>query len=419
MDSLVVDGLGKRYNLGRESEGKAARSLWQRIKSPLGSAEPSASAREFWALKNVSFRVEPGTILGVIGPNGAGKTTLLKILAHVITPTAGRVVGVGRVVSLLELGAGFDPDLPARDNILMNAAILGISRHEAQHRIPEILEFAEVEQFVTNPLRHYSSGMYLRLAFSVAIHMNPQILLADEILAVGDSVFQERCLQKVAELGRNGLTVLFVSHDMDAILRICNRVMWLHSGELRRLGDPEEVVDEYQNAVWSQADIGQSERGRRSNRLAEILSVRLSSASGRDIGGAPASEDVFIKIRFRTTKSNLTVKCALDLSTKGQLIFRTSDEQARRLGEAGVYEALAKIPRDLLAELPYVAAVGCIFKKDDETKEYPLVIYNALSFLVYATELGELPSSGRLDRVGFIAPKLEWTVREEVPVVRA
>ena len=418
MDSLVVDGLGKCYALGRETDGKATRSVWQRLKSPLGS-DPAGVAREFWALKDVSFRVEPGTILGVIGANGAGKTTLLKILARVITPTTGRVVGVGRVVSMLELGAGFDPDLPARENILMNAAIVGITRHEAQERIPEILEFAEVDRFVSSPLRHFSSGMYLRLAFSVAIHMNPQILLADEILAVGDSAFQERCLQKVTELGRRGLTVLFVSHDMDAILRICNRVMWLNRGELRKAGDPEEVVDEYQNAVWSEADIAPSERGRRSNRLAEILSVRLVSAAGRDIGGAPSSEDVFIKIRFRTVRPNLLVKCALDLATRGTLIFRTSDAEARPLREPGVYEALARIPRDLLAELTYVATVGCIFRKEDELKEFPLLVYNALSFMVYATGQPDIPTSGRLDRVGVIAPRLEWTVREEVPVVRA
>ena len=419
MDSLVVDALGKCYNLGRESEGKSSRSFWQRLRSPFGGEAKVSSTREFWALKDVSFRVEPGTILGVIGPNGAGKTTLLKILAHVIAPTTGRAVGMGRVVSLLELGAGFDQDLAAHDNILMNAAILGVSRAEAQRRIPDILAFAEVEQFVASPLRHYSSGMYLRLAFSVAIHMNPQILLADEILAVGDSAFQERCLQKVAELGRSGLTVLFVSHDMDAILRVCSRVMWLHGGQLRRIGDPEEVVDEYQNAVWSHADIGQFERGRRSNRLAEILSVRLVSADGRDIGGAPASEDVFIRIRFRTVKTGLTVKCALDLSTKGTLIFRTTDAQARSLGDAGVYEALARIPRDLLAELTYVATIGCIFVKVGEPKEYPLIVYNALSFLVYSTARPDLPASGQLDRVGFIAPRLEWTVREEAPVVRA
>ena len=413
MDSLVAEGLGKCYVLSRDSEGKSSRSLWKRLKSPLGDSDASSRTRDFWALRDVGFRVEPGTILGVIGPNGAGKTTLLKILARVITPTTGRVVGVGRVVSLLELGAGFDPDLPAHENILMNAAILGIPRAEAQRRIKDILAFAEVEQFVESPLRHYSSGMYLRLAFSVAIHMNPQILLADEILAVGDQAFQERCLQKVAELGRDGLTVLFVSHDMDAIMRICNRVMWLHQGALRRLGDPEEVVDEYQNAIWSQADIAQSERGRRSNRLAELLSVRLASSAGRDIGGAPISEDVYIKTRFRTVKGGMTVKCALDLHTKGQLIFRTADTEARPLPEVGTYEALAKIPRDLLAELPYVATVSCIFKKDGEPKEYPLVAYNALQFLVYGTDLPDASASGRLDRVGFIAPRLEWTVRQE------
>ena len=413
MDSLVAEGLGKCYILSRDSEGKSPRSFWRWLKNPLGDSESSAKTRDFWALRDVSFRVEPGTILGVIGPNGAGKTTLLKILARVITPTTGRVVGVGRVVSLLELGAGFDPDLPAHDNILMNAAILGIPRAEAQRRIKDILEFAEVEQFTGSPLRHYSSGMYLRLAFSVAIHMNPQILLADEILAVGDQAFQERCLQKVAELGRDGLTVLFVSHDMDAIMRICNRVMWLHQGAIRKLGDPEEVVDEYQNAVWSQADIAQSERGRRSNRYAEVLSVRLVSSTGKDIGGAPVSEDVFIKTRFRTNKPNLTVKSALDLSTKGQLIFRTADTEARPLPQAGVYEVLVKIPRDLLAELPYVATVGCIFKRDTETKEYPLLMYNALTFLVYGTDTPDAPASGRLDRVGYIAPKLEWTVRQE------
>jgi hypothetical protein len=142
--------------------------------------------------------------------------------------------------------------------------------------------------------------------------------------------------------------------------------------------------------------------------------VRLVSSSGKDIGGAPVSEDVFIKTRFRTSKPSLTVKCALDLSTKGQLIFRTADTEARALPQPGIYEALAKIPRDLLAELPYVATVGCIFKRDNETKEYPLLMYNALSFLVYGTDTPETPASGRLDRVGFIAPRLEWTVRQEV-----
>ena len=413
MDSLVAEGLGKCYVLSRESEGKSSRSLWRRLKSPRGDSDASPRTRDFWALRDVGFRVEPGTILGVIGPNGAGKTTLLKVLARVITPTTGRVVGVGRVVSLLELGAGFDPDLPAHDNILMNAAILGIPRAEAQRRIkddPRVRRGRAVR-------RQPAAALLERDVSAAGVLGGHPHEPADPARRRDSRRRRSGVPGALSAEGRRararGLTVLFVSHDMDAIMRICNRVMWLHQGAIRRLGDPEEVVDEYQNAIWSQADIAQSERGRRSNRLAEVLSVRLVSSGGRDIGGAPISEDVYIKTRFRTPKGSLTVKCALDLSTKGQLIFRTADTEARPLPDAGTYEALAKIPRDLLAELPYIATVGCMFKQDDEPKEYPLVVYNALSFLVYGTETPDAPASGRLDRVGFIAPRLEWTVRQE------
>src|SRR5215216_122441 len=188
MDNLVVEGLGKCYLLNKEADDKQSKSFRDRLRWS-GNSRSGQVASEFWALKDVSFRVAPGTVLGIIGSNGAGKTTLLKILARVVAPTTGRVVGVGRVVSLLELGAGFDPDLSARENILMNAAMLGIPRIEALRSIDDIIAFAEVERFVSMPLKHYSSGMYLRLAFAVAIRMNPQILLADEILAVGDAAF--------------------------------------------------------------------------------------------------------------------------------------------------------------------------------------------------------------------------------------
>src|SRR5882672_6584649 len=247
MDSLVVEGLGKCYILGRGGEKKQSSTFRERLKPWSAEGEKKSDSREFWALRDVSFRIQPGTILGIIGANGAGKTTLLKILARVIMPTTGRVVGVGRVVSLLELGAGFDPDLPAVDNILMNAAMLGIPKHEALRRMDEILAFADAQQFAGTPLKHYSSGMYLRLAFSVAINMNPDILLADEILAVGDIEFQERCLQRVGQEGRKGLTVLFVSHDMAAIARLCHQALWLRQGQTVQLGDATTVVAEYQS----------------------------------------------------------------------------------------------------------------------------------------------------------------------------
>jgi lipopolysaccharide transport system ATP-binding protein len=414
-DSLVVEGLGKCYLIRRGADKKQGSAFRDRLTDAGDPEAQKSGAHEFWALRDVSFRVQPGTVLGIIGANGAGKTTLLKILARVIMPTTGRVVGVGRVVSLLELGAGFDPDLPAYDNILMNAAMLGVPKHEAIKRIDDILAFAEAEQFGNVPLKHYSSGMYLRMAFSVAINMNPDILLADEILAVGDQAFQERCLQRVEEGGRDGLTVLFVSHDMDAIMRVCNRVMWINAGQIVRIGEPEQVVDEYQNAVWAQADASRLERGRRGNRFAEILSVRLALASGRDIGGAPISEDVYVKVRLNALKTRLGVKCALELNTRNHLLFRNTDPEIHQLDNAGVYEILAKIPANLLAEATYSVTVSCIITFRDEPDEYPLVVYNALSFIAYATEGRVAGQGGRLNKSGLIAPKLEWSVRQEEP----
>jgi len=417
MDSLVVENLGKCYVLGRVGESKQTSTFRERLQPwKDGDSEP----REFWALREVSFRVQPGTILGIIGANGAGKTTLLKVLARVIMPTTGRVVGVGRVVSLLELGAGFDPDLPADENILMNAAMLGIPKHEALRRMPEIFEFAGVERFEGTPLKHYSSGMYLRLAFSVAINMNPQILLADEILAVGDQVFQEKCLQRIEEGAREGLTVLFVSHDMEAIMRVCNRVMWINAGRVVKIGEPEVVVDEYQNAIWSQADASRSERGRRANRFAEVVAIRLGSSSGRDIGGAPISEDVYVKIRLNILKARCVLRCAIDVSTRGQLLFRSSDPEVHALGEPGLYDIFAKIPANLLAESTYAITVSCILRRQDESQEYPLVVYNALTFMAYATEDTIPTIAGRLQKTGLVAPRLEWTMKAvEVDAARA
>jgi lipopolysaccharide transport system ATP-binding protein len=413
MDSLVVEGLGKCYILGRGGEKKQSSTFRERLRPWSAEGEKKSDAREFWALRDVSFRIQPGTILGIIGANGAGKTTLLKILARVITPTTGRVVGVGRVVSLLELGAGFDPDLPAQDNILMNAAMLGIPKHEALKRMDEILEFADAQQFAGTPLKHYSSGMYLRLAFSVAINMKPQILLADEILAVGDQIFQERCLQRIEEGAHDGLTVLFVSHDMDAIMRVCNRVIWINSGEVVRMGEPEEIVDEYQNAIWSQADASRSERGRRANRFAEVLSVRLVSAAGRDIGGAPISEDIYVKVRLNALKPRLGLKCALDLNTRGHLLFRSSDVETHQLGDSGIYEVLARIPANFLAEATYSITVSCILTWKNEPREYPLVVYNALTFIAFSTQSRPASGSGRVEKPGLIAPILDWAVKQE------
>src|ERR1043166_4631470 len=268
MDNLFVDGLSKSFILGRTQEtGSFNPKQWvksaRRWAANRGAEEtPDAGTREFWALKDVSFRVQPGVVLGIIGPNGAGKSTLLKVISRVVMPTSGRVVGVGRLISLLELAAGFDPDMTARENIVMNAAMHGVRKSDAVRRTEAILEFADTGDFLDTPLKHFSSGMHMRLAFSCAINMDPQLLIADEVLAVGDLAFQERCLQRVQQDAERGLTVLFVSHDMEAITRVCTRVLWLHGGRVVKDGDPEEVVDEYQNATWQTAGLATSEEGR-------------------------------------------------------------------------------------------------------------------------------------------------------------
>jgi lipopolysaccharide transport system ATP-binding protein len=249
--SVDVQNLGKRYRIGKVTQGSA--QWWRRLKELFGKREAPKkikSQREIWALRGVSFTLVRGTILGIIGPNGAGKSTLLKILARVTPPTEGMVRGNGRVVSLLEAGAALNAELTARENIFLHGALYGIDRHAIEEKMSKIIEFAGIEGSIDQPLKHYSSGMYLRFAFSVAINMEPDILLADEVLAVGDQEFQEKCLQRVSDAGGNGMTVLFVSHDMESITRLCNRAILLNAGQVVSYGNPDEVVATYESMAW-------------------------------------------------------------------------------------------------------------------------------------------------------------------------
>jgi lipopolysaccharide transport system ATP-binding protein len=355
----------------------------------------------------VSFTVPAGTILGVIGANGAGKSTLLKIIARVTRPTEGRVTGRGRVVSLLELGAGFNPDFSARDNIFMNAAMLGIPRREVLERMEDIIQFAEIDQFLDQPLRHYSSGMYLRLAFSVAINMQPDILLADEILAVGDIAFQERCLARVAEEGRRGLTVLFVSHDLSALARVCDRIVWLDKGRLAGDGDPEEIIDRYQKAALKATtrSMGDVQVGRHANVVAEIASVRLLNAAGEAIGAAPTTEDVFVRIRLKVRKPGAELRGVVDLHAGGVFVFRTVQPAPITADRLSVVDLLVRIPAHLLSETTYTVHVTVL---TFQVKESKIVLRDALTFLAYSDEqAGQQRSAGP----GVIAPRLEWQAR--------
>ena len=204
-----------------------------------------ASKSEFWALRNVSFEVKQGETVGLIGANGSGKSTVLKLTSRIIEPTSGRITVSGRLSALLELGAGFHPDLTGRENIYLNGSILGLSRRDMARKFDDIVAFADLGQFIDMPVRSYSSGMHMRLGFSVAIHVDPEILLVDEVLAVGDQAFQAKCFRKIEELQREGVTIVLVSHDLDEVNRLCDWVMWLANGELKALGPSVEVTARY------------------------------------------------------------------------------------------------------------------------------------------------------------------------------
>jgi lipopolysaccharide transport system ATP-binding protein len=238
MPAICFDGVSKRFTIHHER----ARSLQD---AALNVLRRRGWREEFWALRDVSFTVEPGEALGVIGANGSGKSTLLKLATRLLVPTAGRLDVQGRVAALLELGAGFHPELSGRDNVYLNAAILGIPRRRVDERFADIVAFAGLERFVDTPVKRYSSGMQARLGFAVAVHVDPDVLLLDEVLAVGDLQFQERCLERIRALHAAGRTVLLVSHDLTAVSQFCTRVLWLHDGIVRALGAPDDVVAAY------------------------------------------------------------------------------------------------------------------------------------------------------------------------------
>jgi lipopolysaccharide transport system ATP-binding protein len=244
--AIRVEGLGKRYRIGERERYRALRdTLVDALKTPWRSRRDKVSANTIWALRDVSLEVGQGEVLGVIGHNGAGKSTLLKILSRITEPTEGRAVVRGRVGSLLEVGTGFHPELTGRENIYLNGAILGMKRSEIARRFDEMVAFAEVERFIDTPVKRYSSGMYLRLAFAVAAHLEPEILLVDEVLAVGDAAFQKKCLGRMSDVAREGRTVLFVSHNLPSIEKLCQRVVVIDGGRVAMQGDPVACIAAY------------------------------------------------------------------------------------------------------------------------------------------------------------------------------
>lgn len=415
--AVRVRELSKRYRLGASAGGY--RTLRDSLAGLFAGKRRSPGPETIWALRGVSFDLHAGQVLGVIGRNGAGKTTLLKILSRVTDPTEGYAEIRGRVGALLEVGTGFHPELTGRENIYLNGAILGMRRAEIERRLDEIVSFAGVEQFVDTPIKRYSTGMNLRLAFAVAAHLEPEILVVDEVLAVGDAEFQRKCIGKMGEVADQGRTVLFVSHDMSAILRLTEEAILLEEGRVALRAPSGEAVDRYLesglvqagertwNAQDPRADSAQPFRP---------LALRVLDQRGNPASAVLSSEPFSVEFEYELDQEIKGLRVGIYLSTvRGEPVLtsydtdRASDYERLPVRAAGRYRSRCQFPADLLNGGRFVLGVNAsAFRiRSYFTDEH------ALTFSVDAT--GAPGSQWAEPRRGPVRPALAWEIAEAVP----
>ncbi len=425
--AIRVDHLSKRYRIGaaqtkfrygmlRDVLVDVAMTPVRMVKALAGKSMRGTDATSFiWALNDISFDVEEGRVLGIIGRNGAGKSTLLKVLSRVTEPTKGTVTVRGRVGSLLEVGTGFHPELTGRENIYLNGAILGMKRSEIENKFDEIVAFSEVEQFIDTPVKRYSSGMYLRLAFAVAAHLEPEILVVDEVLAVGDAEFQKKCLGKMGDVAQQGRTVLFVSHNMSAILRLTQEAIVIDRGHLLKRAPTQEAVDFYLSA-------GHSEAGERIWEPDEVpptcspflpVSLRVKDRRGRIVDTVRSAEPAQIEFEYQLDAPITGLRVGFYLSTmRGDYVLTSFDtdepKQFEKYGsrKAGRYVSRCVIPADLFNEGRYALGVNA---SSFGVRRY-FMDENALAFNV---DISGAPGTHWPEmRAGPIRPRLEWKIEK-------
>lgn len=361
---IEVNNISKRYSIGRkEAYGSLREEIMQALSSPFRRSGPNEGEETLWALKDVSFEVREGDVLGVIGRNGAGKSTLLKILSRITEPTSGRITLRGRVASLLEVGTGFHPELTGRENILLNGALLGMSRREIVSKFDEIVAFSEIEKFLDTPVKRYSSGMYVRLAFAVAAHLEPEILIIDEVLAVGDAQFQKKCLGKMNDVAKGGRTVLFVSHNMSAIQSLCNRAVLLSGGRTVKEGPSHEVVSGYLSSVGGSGKAAQDYPADEKKQV-RIRRVAVRDHRGGLSGNIDLNEKFTVQVDYELSEdlSNISIGLSVCSEEAGQCVISLSDPEldVSRLGKRkrGYYQSIVEIPAKILNTGTYRLRVG-------------------------------------------------------------
>ena len=385
MSDIVIkaENLGKKYVIGHQTERggytalrdvlmQNARTLWSKTKD-LATGKPiiqGDTMEEVWALKDVSFEIGRGEAVGIIGRNGAGKSTLLKILSRITEPSTGRVTIKGRVASLLEVGTGFHPELTGRENIYLNGTILGMTRVEIKQKFDEIVAFAEVEKYLDTPVKRYSSGMYVRLAFAVAAHLEPEILVVDEVLAVGDAQFQKKCLGKMGDVAHEGRTVLFVSHNMAAVQQLCQSGMVLNQGKVSFRGDIKNTINQYVQDVKTVQAVNLAERrDRRGSQWLKFTKVGLFDTAGNEQRQVISGQDVFIRFYYVSDKvmRDATVNIAFNVrSSQGYLLTNLNsfdvNKSSMNLYDAGFFQCAW--PRFNLRSGSYDCALFCAVNGD-------------------------------------------------------
>jgi len=356
MDYVIeVKNLGKKYNIKHHSGGYVTlrEIITNALKNPLRFLKKKTkeiigidTKEEFWALREFNFNVEKGEVIGIIGPNGAGKSTLLKILTGITPPTEGEVRIKGKVASLLEVGTGFHPELTGRENIFLNGAILGMTRKEISQKFNQIVEFSGIEKFIDTPVKHYSSGMHVRLAFSVAAHMEPDILLIDEVLAVGDAEFQEKCLGKMEEVTKGaGRTILFVSHNMGVIQNLCTKTILIEKGKITAMGETGEVVHQY--LYKNQGSIAVSEYKIDISKEVQISKISVIGKTDIPQSRIPISDSFFIKVEFEVFRPVKNTSISVLFYSQGErLLFSSDFDKTLKLKdyEPGKYVSTLHVP---------------------------------------------------------------------------
>lgn len=410
---IEIQGLGKKYKLAEAQKYLALRDVISNAGKKLFNKRKKEA--EFWALQDINLNIQPGERLGIIGRNGAGKSTLLKILSKITPPTTGNIKLHGRVASLLEVGTGFHPELTGKENIYLNGSILGLKRAEINLQLNNIIDFSGVEKFIDTPLKHYSSGMQLRLAFSVAAHLEPEILLIDEVLAVGDAEFQKKCIGKMEEVSKyNGRTILFVSHNISYISGLCNKCILLNEGKLIKTGTTAEVVNEYINRITNLSITEAKDKKSSGNEIARLTGIKTVDYKGNVKDSFSANEKLGIEMNYEVREPGHILWLGYNIhNQEGINVFDTHNVNTPLYNEAhekGHYKAIAWIPGNLLNSGLYFVSCA-VFNHLEQVihfHEKDILTFGINEVFDEETARGMSPG----DFPGVVRPLLEWKIQK-------